>query len=153
MYRIIKWITISSNHRVFALGISTHGKITQQHLILWWQRSASHIFQWQTRWSLLALFQQSKTFKVQQFWNSWFIGLLLFDKINLKLLRIMVQNHLLSQCHKIGRWVYGCNNMSSATRYDKVFEVYVIYFGDDNKGYKITKYNRFIKDLSNWTVL
>ena len=57
----------------------------------------------------------------------------------------MVQNHLLSQCHKIERWVYGCNNMSSATRYDKGFEVYVIYFGDDNKGYKITKYNRFIK--------
>ena len=54
----------------------------------------------------------------------------------------MVQNHLLSQCHKIERWVYGCNNMSSATRYDKGFEVYVIYFGDDNKGYKITKYNR-----------
>ena len=54
----------------------------------------------------------------------------------------MVQNHLLSQCHKIERWVYGCNNMSSATRYDKGFEAYVIYFGDDNKGYKITKYSR-----------
>ena len=24
-------------------------------------------------------------------------------------------------------------------RYDKDFEAYVIYFGDDNKGYKITK--------------
>ena len=52
----------------------------------------------------------------------------------------MVQNHLLSQCHKIERWVYGCNNMSSATGYDKGLEAYVIYFGDDNKGYKVTKY-------------
>ena len=57
----------------------------------------------------------------------------------------MVQYHLLSQCHKIERWVYGCNNMSSATWYDKGFEVYVIYFGDDNKGYKITKCHGFIK--------
>ena len=54
----------------------------------------------------------------------------------------MVQNHLLSQCHKIERWVYGCNNMSSATRYGKEIEAYMIYFGDDNKGYKITKYSR-----------
>ena len=65
----------------------------------------------------------------------------------------MVQNHLLSQCHKIERWVYGCNNMSSATRYDKGFEVYVIYFGDDNKGYKITKYNQLCKLAKNITDL
>ena len=50
----------------------------------------------------------------------------------------MVQNHLLSQCHKIERWVYDCNNMSSATMYDKGFETYGIYFGN-NEGYKITK--------------
>ena len=50
----------------------------------------------------------------------------------------MVQNHLLSQCHKIERWVYGCNNMSSATRYGKEIEAYMIYFGDDNKGYELT---------------
>ena len=54
----------------------------------------------------------------------------------------MVQNHLLSQCHKIERWVYGCNNMSSATRYDKDFKASVINFGDDNKGYEIRKYSR-----------
>ena len=51
----------------------------------------------------------------------------------------MVQNHLLSQCHKIERWVYGCDNMSSATRYDRGFLIYMIYFGDDDRRSKSTK--------------
>ena len=57
----------------------------------------------------------------------------------------MVQNHLLSQCHKIERWVYGCNNMSSATRYDKGFEVmrYILEMIIKDKKLQI------ITDLSN----